>query len=444
FLFDHLPLYNKFRAPSMGLVIPQLSFPLLAVLGITQLMNRNADPEENWKKLKLTTMILGAIFVILAGFYFSASFSGKNDKILRSNFEQGMLHQMSRGQQVTPQMQQQAQQMSQSIITSLENDRKDLMGGDLVRSLILIGLALSLIGLFMKKKISSTILIAGLIVLSGYDLLGVDSRYLSSNNYVDDSDYEASFAPTPADLQILKDPDHHNFRVFNTTVDAFNDASTSYYHNSVGGYHPAKLGLYNDLITYQLGKGNMRVFDMLNTKYFIVQNPQTGKPEAQLNPNAFGNAWLVNGIKYVDNANEEMNALDSTDLRDTAVVQGKFKSSIGALPARDTTASIKMDKNINDTIDYSYHSHTPQFAVLSEIYYPLGWDAFIDGKKTDYVKTDYVLRGMYLPAGDHKIQFIFEPSSYTDGRMITIIANLLVMISMVATVVYLVIKKKPV
>ena len=119
-------------------------------------------------------------------------------------------------------------------------------------------------------------------------------------------------SPTEADTEILKDPDHANFRVFNTSAGAFSDALTSYFHNSVGGYHPAKLGLYNDIITHQLAKGNMQVFNMLNTKYFIVQNPQTGKPAAQLNPDAFGNAWLVKGIKYVDDANEEMSALDST------------------------------------------------------------------------------------------------------------------------------------
>ena len=296
--------------------------------------------------------------------------------------------------------------------------------------------------LFIKKKISPVILIASLIVLSGYDLLGVDTRYLNTDNYVDDTDYESAFIPTEADLQIMKDPDHANFRVFNTTVDAFNDASTSYHHNSVGGYHPAKLGLYNDIITHQLAKGNMEVFDMLNTKYFIVQNPQTGKPAAQLNPNAFGNAWLVRGIKYVNNANEEMDALDSTNLRDTAVVDKKYQPMIKQPPVPDSSAYIKLNENLNDKIDYTFHSSTPQFAVLSEVYYPLGWDAYIDGKKADYVKTDYVLRGLYVPAGDHKIEFLFEPKSYSIGRTITIIANLLVFLVLLFSIGLAVRKKK--
>jgi hypothetical protein len=315
------------------------------------------------------------------------------------------------------------------------------MGSDLLRSIILIALAFIIIYLFIKKKISPVILIASLIVLTGYDLLGVDSRYLNTNKFVEDTDFESTFTPTEADLQIMKDPDHANFRVFNSSLDAFNDASTSFHHNSVGGYHPAKLGLYNDIITYQLGKGNMEVFNMLNTKYFIVQNPQTGKPVARLNPDAFGNAWLVKGIKYVDNANQEMQALDNTNLRDTAVVEKKYQSQIKQFNVPDSSAYIKLKQNLNDKIDYTFHSVTPQFAVLSEVYYPLGWDAYIDGKKTDYVKTDYVLRGMYVPAGDHEIEFRFEPKSFTTGRTITIISNIIVFISMLVALIFYIRKK---
>ena len=161
-----------------------------------------------------------------------------------------------------------------------------------------------------------------------------------------------------------------------------------------------------------------------------------------MNPGAFGNAWLVKGIKYVDNANEEMSALDSTDLRDTAVVDKRYQSQIKQSPVPDSSASIKLKQNLNDKIDYTFHSTTPQFAVLSEVYYPLGWNAFIDGKKADYVKTDYVLRGMYVPAGDHEIEFRFEPKSYTTGRMITIIANMLVFLSMIVAIVFYIRRKQ--
>ncbi len=441
FLFDYLPFYSKFRAPTMALVIPQLCFPLMAVLVVTKFISKDIDVAEAWKKLKTTSIITAVVLVLLGLFYMMASFSGPNDKAIRDNFKQSMLRAPA-GQQVPPQMEQQADQTSYSLISAIQTDRKNLMGRDLLRSFILIGLSVLLMGLYLKKKLSAKLLVGALIVLNAYDLIGVALRYLNSNNYVEQEDYESAYIPSPAVNQILKDPDHANFRVFNETVDPFNDATTAYHLNSVGGYHPAKLGLYNDIITRQLSKGNMQVFDMLNTKYFIVQNPQTGKPEAQLNPGAFGNCWLVKGIKYVDNADQEMAGLDSTDLRDTAVVENKFKSQITSAPKYDSIGYIKLVQNLNDKIDYRFSSAAPEFAVFSEIYYPEGWNAYIDGNKADYVKTDYVLRGMYIPAGNHEIEFRFEPESFTEGRMISIIANILVALLIIATIVYYAVKKK--
>ena len=444
FLFDHLPLYGKFRAVTMSLVIPQLCFPLLGVLAVNKLI-KETDWNVAWNKLRLSVYVTGAIMILLAGFYFTASYSGSNDKSLKDNFKQSMLQQVPRGQQAPPQLEQQAEDFSSQLLSALRTDRKDLMGGDLLRNFLLIAVAVILLGLFIKQKIKPVILLAGLIVLSSFDLLGVADRYLNSESFVEDSDFESAFLPTEADQQILKDPDHANFRVFNETEGAnalYSDSRTSYHHNSIGGYHPALLGLYNDIIDNQLSKGNMAVFDMLNTKYFIVQNPQTGKPVAQLNPDAFGNAWLVKGIKYVPNADAEMSALDSTNLKDTAVVDKRYQSQIKQSPLRDSSAFIKLKQNLNDKIDYTFHSATPQFAVLSEVYYPLGWNAFIDGKKADYVKTDYVLRGMYVPAGDHEIEFRFEPKSYTNGRLITIIANILVFLALIIAVVFNLRKKQ--
>ena len=441
FLFDYLPFYSKFRAPTMALFIPQLCFPFVGALALNKLIFHRFDTIEVWKKLKLTAIISGVILILLAGFYATASFSSAGDKALKDNIQQNVLQQVPAGQQAPPQLQQQAEELSRGIITALQADRKALMGSDLLRSFILMSLSLALLALFIIRKISPTLLITALILLTGYDLLGVAQRYLNAGKFVEDSDFESVFIPTQADLEIMKDPDHANFRVFNQTVDVFNDATTSYHHNSVGGYHPAKLDLYNDIIANQLSKGNMEVFNMLNTKYFIVQDPQTGKPTAQLNPGAFGNAWLVKGIKYVSNANEEMAALDSTDLRDTAVVENKFKAGIKQSPVADSGAYIKLNENLNDKIEYTFHSTTPQFAVFSEVYYPLGWNAFIDGKKADYVKTDYVLRGMFVPAGDHKIEFRFEPKSYTIGRTTSIIANILVVLILIAAIAYYVTRK---
>ena len=443
FLFDYLPFYSKFRAPTFALMIPQLCFPLLGVLAINQLVFHDFERKEAWKKLKLTAIVTGAILVLLGGFYMSASFSAQGDKAFKDNIRQNMLSQVPQGQQAPPQLEQRAEEVSRGIITALQSDRKSLMGSDLLRSFILIGLGLALIALFLRKKISPAILIASLILLTGYDLLGVAQRYLNTEKFVEESDFESAFTPTEADLQILKDPDHANFRVFNQTVDVFNDASTSFHHNSVGGYHPAKLGLYNDLIEHQLSKGNMEVFNMLNTKYFITQNPQTGKPTAQLNPGALGNAWLVKGIKFVNTADEEMAALDNTNLKDTAIVENIFKAKIKQNPVADSAAFIKLKQNLNDKITYTFKSASPQLAVFSEVYYPLGWNVFIDGNKSDYFKTDYLLRGMFVPAGDHEIEFRFEPASYATGRTISIVANLLVMLILVAAIVFYIKEKKP-
>lgn len=442
FLFDYLPFYNKFRAPTMALVIPQLCFPFMGVLALSKFIAKDIDVAEAWKKLKTTTIVTGVILVLMAGFYLTASFSSPNDKGFRDNIKESMLHQVPQGQQVPPQLEQQAEQTSRSILSALQNDRKGLMGGDLLRSFILIALTLVAMGLFLKKKITATILVGSIIILNGYDLLGVALRYLNTDKFVENSDFESAFIPTPADIQISKDPDHANFRVFNQTVDSYNDATTSYHHNSIGGYHPAKLDLYNDIISRQLSKGNMEVFDMLNTKYFIVQNPQTGKPEAQLNPNAFGNCWLVKGIKFVDNADQEMAALDNTDLKDTAVVENKYKAQIKSDQKFDSIAYIKLVQNLNDKIDYRYSAPSPQFAVFSEVYYPRGWNVYIDGTKAEYVRCNYVLRGMYIPAGNHDIEFRFEPASFTQGRMISIIANILVALLIIATIIFYAIKKE--
>lgn len=443
FLFDYLPFYNKFRAPTMALVIPQLCFPLLGVLALSKFISKDIDVTEAWKKLKTTAIVSGIILVLMVGFYLTASFSGPNDKGFRDNIKQSMLRQVPQGQQVPPQLEQQAEQTSRGVISALQSDRKGLMGSDMLRSFILIALALGLMGLYLKKKITATILVASMIILNGYDLLGVALRYLNSDKFVENSDFESAFIPTQADLQILKDPDHANFRVFNeTSQDPFSDGITPYHFNAIGGYHPAKLDLYNDIITRQLGKGNMEVFDMLNTKYFIVQNPQTGKPEAQLNPNAFGNCWLVKGIKFVENADQEMAALDNTDLKDTAVVENKYKSFIKAEPKYDSIGYIKLVQNLNDKIDYRFSAPSPQFVVFSEVYYPRGWNVYIDGTKTDYIRTNYVLRGMYVPAGNHDIEFRFEPTSFYTGRMISIIANILVAIILIATIIFYAVKKK--
>jgi len=279
-------------------------------------------------------------------------------------------------------------------------------------------------GAYIKGKIKPTLLTVGLLLLSSFDLLTVGQRYLNNSKFVEKEEFEGSIPATAADRQIMDDP-HKPFRVFDQTEEWYQSSRASYYHNSVGGYHPAKLGLYNDIIEHQIGKGNMEVLNMLNTKYFIMQDPASRQAVARINPGAFGPAWLVKGIKYAKDSDAEMQDLDSTHLHDTAVIQEKFKAAVKFPPQFDSTASIKVTEYMNDNIKYEVNSSTNQFAVFSEVYYPRGWNAYLDGSKAEYVKTNYVLRGMSVPAGKHQIEFRFEPRSYALGNIITLIATLL-------------------
>ena len=425
FLFDHFPFYNKFRAPSTALFLPQLAAPILVALGLDQLLTSKLDAAALWKKFLSAAYITGAFLILLIGFYFSASYQGKNDGELKERFVQIKMQQLSQAHQAGPDAQQQAIATAGGLMRALEQDRQSIAGSDLLRTIILIVLAGALVALFIRKKIKSIILLAGLVVLSSYDLLAVSSRYLNQDSYLDPADFQSSLTPNAADQQISNDPDK-NFRVVDQSSQEppWQNARASYFHNSIGGYSPAKLGLYQDLIDHQLSKGNMQVYNMLNAKYFIQPDQRTNQPVARLNPGAFGPCWLVKTIHYVKDGDEELQALDSINVRDTAIVQQQFASRIAFPPAPDTTASIRLVKNDNDKIDYTFSAHSNQFAVFSEIYYDKGWNAYVDGKPADYVRVDYVLRGMAIPAGNHAIEFRFEPHSYKVGMLLTTWFNL--------------------
>jgi hypothetical protein len=424
FLFDHLPLYNKFRAPSQALVLPQLAAPILAALGLQQLLTGGEDAAALWKKFMTTAYLSGAGLVLLIGFYFSTHYQGINDAGIKDKFVQ----QLSQGKQTSPDAQQQVLATAGSLMRALEQDRQSMAGSDLLRSIIFIVLAAALLGLFIRKKIKPVIFLAGLLVLSTYDLLAVSNRYLTSDSFQDPADIQSSLTPTAADQQIMADPDK-NFRVLDESTggNPFESARASAFHHSLGGYSPAKLGLYDDLIYHQLAKGNMQVLNMLNAKYFIQPDQRTGQPVARRNPAAFGPCWLVQGIHYVSNGDEEMKALDSIDVRDTAIIQQQFAPRISFPPVADSTATIKLIQNDLDKIDYTFSAKTNQFAVFSEIYYDRGWDAYLDGKKTDYLRVNYVLRGMPVPAGQHSIEFRFEPHSYHVGMVLNNIFSVLIL-----------------
>jgi hypothetical protein len=442
FLFDHLPYYNKFRAPSMALVMPQLAFPLLSVLGLQELLTGKLQPEQRWKHFKKGLYIAGGLLLVSVLVYLMSDFRSSSDSRFKEGFTANIVQQMAQGRQPTPEMNQQAGQIVNGLMAGLLEDRKSIAGSDLLRSIVLLVLAAGLAGLYIRNRIKPTVLLAGLLLLSSYDLLAEGKKYLNEDTYVDPENIEESFRMSEADKQILADPEK-NFRVLDeSSGDPFQDSHASYYHNSVGGYHPAKLALYNDLIEHQLTKGNQMVYNMLNTKYIIRKSPDGRNDVAMLNPGAFGPCWLVSGIKYVHTADEEMAALDSTNLRDTAVVQHAYASSVPFPPVKDSSASIRLIENLNDKISYRFQSKENQFVVFSEIYYHKGWDAYIDGKAVPYVKVDYVLRGMAVPAGSHTIEFRFEPRSYRIGNRISVWAAVITYLLLIAAAADLIRRKK--
>ncbi|GAC1442601.1 MAG: YfhO family protein [Sediminibacterium sp.] len=422
FLFNHLPLYNKFRAPSIILVLPQLLFPLLAVMALQQFLFDETNKTEAFKKLKTAALSVGAFVLVAVLLYLSYNYIGRNDDQLK-----GELSRMLGNNQ----------EAVNSFYNALKEDRRSLFGADLLRSILLIAAAIGLLWLVVKNKIKAIYALAGILLLSSYDLLAVGRRYLNDNNYQEEETINDNyFKPTPVDLEILKDSTHP--RVLNLVQsDPFTDAVTPYHHRSIGGYHPAKLSIYDDLITHQIRKQpmNMAVLDMLNTKYFIVPNQQNGQPMLQVNPSALGQAWFVKHISFQHSPAAAMRALDHFSPKDTAVVEEAFKKDIPFEPVADSTASIRLIKNDNDEIRYQSGSKTNQFAVFSEIYYNRGWKAYIDGRESPIIQTDYALRGLAVPAGNHEILFEFKPASYYTSIKAAIGASVFIWLLLIGAVV---------
>jgi hypothetical protein len=422
FMFDHFPLYNKFRAPSQALIIPQLSFAILAALTLQELISGRLSREELLKKLKWTGMILAGILLVI----YAASFNFRYTNATGSAQNPGgddafhsRLVQMSQGNT----------QLADELMAALYADRETLYHNDVLRTVIFTVLAFLLLWLFLQNRFKATWFLAGISLLIVVDLLQVDNRYLNAESFMDESSYSLPFQTTAADQQILQDKDPY-YRVFNLTASPFDDAMTSYFHKSVGGYHAAKLQLYADLIERQISRNNIQVLNMLNTKYVIVPG-KDGQPVAQRNPDALGNAWFVKHILWARDADAEMKALDRLNTRDTVVIDQRYKELVKDIPTFDSTAAINLIANNLNEISYSSTATAPQFAVFSEVYYEQGWNAFIDDQPAPYCRVNYALRGMAVPAGKHTITFKFEPSSYYTGIKLSI-SSYIVMLLLLA------------
>ncbi|NOT90691.1 YfhO family protein [Ferruginibacter sp.] len=458
FLFDHLPLYNKFRVPTMTLVVPQILVPVLAALTLDHIVTYQQE-NATWKKLKLGVIATLAIFIIIGGFYFTSDFSAENkartraiNEMLQSKAPQEQLQEKYNAINNDPAMQQLRDNKfyeeqvlnnriddtnAKGLLTALRKDRAALLGKDILSSLVFVLIAAAFIALYIKKKIKTAVLIAGVTLAAFIDLFSFDTNYLNVKSFAAKTEVEDNpFPLSKADNQILQDKDP-NYRVFDMSKsDPFQQSQTSYYHKSIGGYSPAKLGIYDDLITYQLsGTPNPAVLNMLNAKYIIQPGQKQGEEMAIPNPGALGNCWLVKGVTYVDNAVAEMKALNNFDPRDTAVIDKMYQSKIGNFAAPDSTSYIKQTAFDNDEVKYESNTTAQQLAVFSEVYYK-DWNAYIDGKKVDVIKANYVLRALVVPAGKHNIEFKLEPNAYITGVKLYKIFNFLLLALLAFTIIW--------
>jgi len=415
FLFNYLPLYNKFRAPTMSLVIPQLCFALTGVMVLQRVFFGLDTSVEKWKNLKLAGYITAGVLLVGVLLYFSFDYKGLNDENIKQQLAQAT----------------QNEQTASEVYSALRDDRQSLFGGDLLRSIILIALSFGLLFFFIRNKIKFGWAIAGLLLLNAYDLIGVGKRYLNETSFVEPDQFNAAFTPTNANLQIKQDTGQ--YRVLNLTADVFNDAITSYHHNAVGGYHPAKLSIYEDLLTFHLRKQpmNINVLNMLNTKYVITADQKTQQQVVQQNPAALGNAWFVNNIQFEKGPLSIMKALDTFNPEDVAIIDEADKSLITNMPQPDSAGNIQLINSLNDEIIYKSASAVNGFAVFSEVFYDRGWKAYIDEKESPIIRTNYALRGLSIPAGNHEIKFLFRPESYYTGTTIATIANIAILMCLI-------------
>ncbi|QKG53617.1 YfhO family protein [Hymenobacter sp. BRD67] len=319
-------------------------------------------------------------------------------------------------------------------MTALRADRADLLHNDIWRGLLFVGLTLAALFFYLRGKIDARLAALAVAALVLLDLWTVDKRYLGEKNFQNETIVE-SFQPSPADQQILQDKDL-SYRVLNLG-NPFNEARTSYFHKSIGGYHGAKLRRYQDLIERQISQNNTGVLNMLNTRYVIVPPQKQGEAEqVQRNPGALGNAWFVRELRAVDSPDAEMNALTTLNARQVAVVDTHKFPDVKPAAYPDSSATIALTSYAPDALTYRYSAARPATAVFSEIYYADGWQAFLDGKPVPHFRADFVLRAMQVPAGAHEIKFVFEPKEYKIGNTVSLLASIGVLLAVAAAGVF--------
>ncbi len=420
FFIDYVPLYNKFRAVSSILVIAEFTIPLLAIFALKRLLEEPEILKQEKKPLGISLLLTAGVALLLAvapGSIGSGYVPAQEAQMLQNAVNQQMIP---------------ANELS-GILANLGEMRAELVSSDALRSFIIIGIGCSLLWLYASGKLRSSLTIAGITILCLADMWGVNKRYLNDAQFVPHSIRTETFTKTNTDELILQDTSL-DYRVLNFATSTFDDNNTSYWHKSVGGYHPAKLRRYQEMIEHHISPemqaaykaiatagGEMdsvdankfRILNMLNTKYFIFPAGQQRQTVPILNPHAYGNAWFVNKVQYVNNANEEIDALDSIIPTETAVVDARFKDVLKGTTEsyKDSLSSIRLTSYAPNRLTYETNNAQDGIAVFSEIYYPDGWHVTIDGQPAELARADYILRTMYVPAGQHTIEMRFDPTS---------------------------------
>lgn len=404
FFIDYVPLYNKFRAVSSIQVLAELAIPLLGMLALQKIVFQKLDQVQAITALKKTLYILGGfalLFVLFGTGLFS--FTGANDAYY-NNLLPGL---------------------GEAIVA----DRKMIFFQDSLRSFVLVLVLATLLYLRLKNTLKTTpfVLVFGALLL--FDTVGVAIRYVNADDFQSALSIERPFVKTAIDKEILKDKGH--YRVANLTTNFMNDGATSYFHKSIGGYHAAKLGRYQDIADFYLSKNNLQVMNMFNTKYFILPQENSSKKSLQVNPDANGNAWFVSDVKLVSTPDEEILSLSGIDTKNTAVVNQLEFPSVAATAKKiqkDSLATIQLLSYQANELKYSVSTANDNLAVFSEIYYKDGWNAYIDGTLTSHFRANYLLRGLLVPKGMHTIVFKFEPTIISKGNFVNLASLVLFLV----------------
>lgn len=414
-LLKLIPGLNKFRAPSVAICIPNLLLIWLAILSLDKLLNLSAAERTRvWQQYKKGLYLTGGVFAVLFLCYFSFDYTNVLDSELPRRFA---------GNE-----QPQVQDLIRNFLHDLRADRQSIFFDSIIRSLLFILGAAALAGLWIKGKLKPLIAFWAIGALAVIDILALDTLYMNNDSYRDVEEAQTPFTPTPADQQVSADTTY--YRVLDLRYGARNIrnlATTAWFHRSIGGYHPAKLSIYEDLLENQLEKypqQGQSVVNMLDTKYYLLPSASGRGDSVAINPDANGPAWFVKAIRTYPAPRALMDALTNLDTKDTALL---FNGDNAVTNSQSLGDTIYLIHNDNDEMIYHSTSSKPRFAVFSEIYYNRGWQAYIDNHEVPILRTNYVLRGLAVPAGQHTIRFVFHPASYYVGRTIQILASILLL-----------------